>query len=272
MTGTGSLKVGVNWTKAAHAPLMSELMRSGRADYCEILIDNFLHTPAHELAEVLGGAPVAFHIMHSRFLERSEEQLVHIAKRIREMARELRPLYISDHLLRFTSGGRELVVLPELDYERVYDHVRERVTWWQNALDVQVCFENYPSILDSGLKQPAFFEALLADTKAGLLFDLSNSICAQRNCGVDPAAWDGLLRNTTHFHTAGYELSANPPHIAVDTHGQPLAEDTLALIRRVTRQLPQPMTICVERDEKVELELWSHDLFAVREMRRNPHA
>lgn len=272
MTAAGSLKVGVNWTKTHHASLIGELLRSGRADYCEILIDNFLHTPAHELAEVVGGAPVAFHIMHSRFLERSEEELVFIARRIRELARELRPFYISDHLQRFSSGSREFMLLPELDYERVYEHARERVAWWQNALDTQVHFENYPSMLDSGLKQPAFFEALLGETKAGLLFDLSNAICAKRNCGVDPAAWDGLLRNTTHFHTAGYELSDNPPHIAVDTHGQALAEDTLALIRRVTSQLPQPMTICVERDQRVELEPWSQDLLAVREMRRNPHA
>jgi len=270
MSAEGSLKVGVNWTKAFHAPLIAELLRSGRADFCELLIDNFLHVPVRELTEVLGGAPVAFHIMHSRFLERSEEQLVHIAERIRELARELRPLYVSDHLLRFTVDGREVMFLPELDYERVYEHVRERVTWWQNALGTQVCLENYPSILDSGLKQPAFYEALLKDTGAGLLFDFSNAICARRNCGLEPSAWDGLLRQATHCHTAGYELSPSKL-IALDSHGQALAEDTLALMRRVMDQFPQPLSVCVERDQNVELEPWSQDLRTVRELRRTPH-
>ncbi|WXA92039.1 DUF692 family protein [Pendulispora brunnea] len=240
------------------------MLRDGQADFVEILIDNFLHVEPEDMATALDGAPVAFHIMHSRFLERTEAQLAFMASRIRTMARELRPFYISDHLLRFTVDGREVPFLPELDYGRTYDLVCQRVTSWQEQLGTPVLFENYPSIFDSGLEQPAFLERLFRETGAGLLFDVSNAVCAHRNCQLPLAAWDTLLERSTHFHVGGYEPSSEAPFVSLDLHGSPLADDTLDYLGRVFSRTSTAATISVERDNHVELEPWRADILAVR--------
>ncbi|WP_437310225.1 hypothetical protein [Sorangium sp. So ce388] len=61
--------------------------------------------------------------MHSRFIERPADELAFIAQRIRGFMRALSPMYVSDHLLRFTVSGRSVAFLPELDYERQGERV-----------------------------------------------------------------------------------------------------------------------------------------------------
>ena len=271
MAGVTSRQVGVNWTRGEHLPLIQQLVRSGRADYCEVLIDNFLHVPPEEMRRALGDVPVAFHIMHSRFLERDDETLRFMAARIRQLAGELKPLYLSDHLLRFSVAGREVLFLPELDYEQVYEHARKRIVFWQELLGGQVLFENYPSLIDTGLKQPAFFEALMRDTGMGVLFDFSNAVCARRNCGVEPSAWAPVLSQVEHFHAAGYEVSATAPFTALDTHGEDLAEDTLYFIRETLERASHPISLCIERDRNIELEAWGRSLEDARRVMGGDH-
>ncbi|MCY1078889.1 multinuclear nonheme iron-dependent oxidase [Archangium lansingense] len=254
----------MNWTRASRLPLIQQLLRTGHADFCEILIDNFFLVPPVEVRRALGDVPVAFHIMHSRFLERDDTTLAAMASRLRLLARELKPLYISDHLLRFTVEGREVPLLPELEYGHVYEHARQRVGLWQEMLGTQVYFENYPSLLEIGRDQPAFFEALVADTGMGVLFDLSNAICAWRNCGVKPDAWARLLPGVKHFHAGGYDVLPEPS-TAFDTHGGELAGDTLQLMQETLAQARQATTLCIERDRDVGFEAWSRDLVAARE-------
>ncbi|WP_394822058.1 DUF692 family multinuclear iron-containing protein [Pendulispora albinea] len=260
------VKVGVNWTRGVHLPLIQQMVGGRVADFVEVLIDNFLHVEPRAMAEALDGVPVAFHIMHSRFMERGPEDLAFMAGRIRALARELKPIYISDHLLRFSIEGRELIYLPELDYGPAYDGARRAVLAWQDRLESRVLFENYPSVFDAGHEQPAFLESLLRDTGAGLLFDISNAVCAQRNCGLSLSAWDRLVRDTEHFHVAGYEPSTEPPFVTLDMHGTNLADDTLAYTEHALRVAWHPSTISVERDNNVELEPWSADLSAVRRL------
>jgi uncharacterized protein (UPF0276 family) len=247
------------------------LVRTGHADYYELLIDNFLHVPPAQLRQALGDAPVAFHIMQSRFLERDESALGFIAARIRELARELKPLYVSDHLLRFTVDGRDVLVLPELDYDAVFEHARRRISLWQQLLETQVFFENFPSFMPGGHAQPAFFEALVAATGMGLLFDFSNAICAWRNCGVEPTAWSRLLAQARHFHAAGYEVQPAAPFTVIDTHGQQLAEDTLHFMGETLARLPEDVTICIEWDRNISVESWSRSLETVQRLSRGSH-
>lgn len=265
MPRDGAPALGVNWTRASRLPVIQQLLHTGRADFCEILIDNFLLVSPDQLRRTLGDVPVAFHIMHSRFLERDEDSLAAMASRLRLLARELEPLYISDHLVRFTVEGRDVPLLPELEYGRVYEQARRRVGLWQEMLGTRVYFENYPSLLETtGRHQPAFFEALVAETGMGVLFDLSNAICAWRNCGVALESWAGLLAGVIHFHAGGYSVSPTEPPTALDTHGEELAEDTLRFMQDTFARAPHPITLCIERDRNVEYEAWSRSLEAAR--------
>ena len=105
--------------------------------------------------------------------------------------------------------------------------MRERVDWWQQALGCQLLLENYPSIMDGGHDAPAFHERLYRDTGAGVLFDASNAVCAHLNCGVPLEAWEGIIESSSHFHTAGYNLSILQPHLILDTHDQALSDLSL---------------------------------------------
>jgi uncharacterized protein len=64
------MRCGVNLTSPKVLPEIRELLRDGSADFCEILIDNFLHLCPKEMRVAIGDVPVGFHIMWSRYLER----------------------------------------------------------------------------------------------------------------------------------------------------------------------------------------------------------
>jgi len=122
------MRIGFNYTLGSTAPLVRHLLASGKIDYVELLIDNFLPVPPDELAAGFD-APVGFHIMFSKFIESDEKALNSMARRLRVLIDRLKPLYVSDHLARFTHAGRQLYHLAELDYLGDYERIRARVDW-----------------------------------------------------------------------------------------------------------------------------------------------
>lgn len=255
------MRLGVNWTSSTNLAAVGELLRRGSADFCEILIDNFLHHEPSVVREVVGERPVAFHVMFSRFIERDEAELAAMGARLRLFAEELKPLYISDHITRFSVAGRSLALLSELDYEADERLVISRAAAWQDMVGARIHFENFPSVLPSGLLQPAFFSRVLAATGAGILFDLSNSLVAQANCGAPVEAWLDLAKATGHMHASGFRRSDTIPPIVLDSHDVSLAEETHALIKTLAAP---GKTLVIERDANIDVEAWDRDLIRAR--------
>ncbi len=243
------MRIGFNYTLGETAPLVRDLVASKRIDYVELLIDNFLSVPPDELAHGFD-APVGFHIMFSKFIENDKPTLESLAHRLRALIDRLKPLYVSDHIARFTHEGRQLYHLADIDYIHDYEHVRRRVDWWQQKLGCSLILENYPSIMDGGHDAPQFHERLYRDTGAGVLFDVSNAVCAHLNCGMPLAAWENIIDISSHFHVAGYNLSMLAPHLTLDTHNQTLSDTTMAFLQRYRTRLDKPgATITYERDD-----------------------
>ena len=259
------MQVGFNFTLGATLGMVQRLIAEGRIDFCEVLIDNFLNVPPAELAGAFE-CPVAFHVMHSRFLETDLELLDSLAARLRVYIDALRPIYVSDHVLRFSHRNQQLRHLAEVDYREEYDDVRRRVEWWQDRLGRRLYLENYPSIMDGGFEAPAFYQRLTRETGAGVLFDASNAVVAHRNCGSPLEAWDDVIRQTEHFHVAGYHHSFIEPHITIDTHDRQLADDTLDYLRsrRAAFDRSRSATITYERDMEIEYESVAEDLDTLR--------
>lgn len=246
------MKIGFNFTLGETLPLVRSLLASGRIDYVELLIDNFLAVPEEELAAGFD-VPVGFHIMFSKFIETDEAALDSLASRLRSLIDRMNPLYVSDHVARFTHDGRQLYHLAEIDYAADFGRVRERVDRWQQRLGRRLFLENYPSILDGGHDAPAFFERLSRDTGCGVLFDASNAVCAHLNCGVPLEAWDGVIDASRHFHTAGYNLSILQPHLVLDTHDRALSEATMAFLESRRGLFDKPgATMTYERDDNFD--------------------
>ncbi len=258
------MKIGFNFSLGTTYPLVTQLVRERAIDFCEILIDNFLQVPAVELAAAFD-CPVAFHIMFSKYMESDQAALEDLAARLREYIDILRPLYVSDHIAAFSHLGRHLYHLAEVDYAGAYRQIRERTLWWQERLGCRVHLENYPSIMDGGHDAPAFFARLTKETGCGLLFDISNAVCAQRNCGLPLDAWSPLAAEARHFHIAGFTGSILSPRLAIDAHDTDLAPDTLAYLERIGPALALPgRTLTYERDGNIEYEAIVRDLHRLR--------
>ena len=258
------MQIGFNFTVGDTLSLTQRLIQEKKIDYCELLIDNFLHVPPQELKQAFP-CPISFHIMLSKFLENDVVALSDMADRLQEYIEVLQPLYISDHIACFSHRGRQLYHLAESDYQNDYAHILQRVQWWQTELGQRLYLENYPSLLPGGHEAPGFFEKLIGGSGAGILFDISNAICAARNCGLPTKNWQTLIASTQHFHVGGYAPSILAPHLTLDTHDTTLADDTLNFIVQQRVLLNQPNnTITYERDGNFSYDQISADLAALR--------
>jgi uncharacterized protein (UPF0276 family) len=255
------MHVGVNLTSPISSEVPLALLRGGHANFCELLIDNFLHLAPETVREAVGDVPLGFHIMNSRFLEQEPDILTPMATRLRYLIEELEPLYVSDHLGHFSHQGRRLPMVLELDYEAEYAATAERVKRWQDLLGQRLYVENFPSLFPAGRGQAAFYARLLAETGAGLLFDLSNAVVAERNGGLAASAWLPLAAATTHFHVAGYTYENASPPVTLDTHDTNVSEESLAFVALAGRTAA---TVTVERDANITEASWLEDLQAVR--------
>jgi uncharacterized protein len=258
------MRIGFNFTLNGTLEMVQRMIRERQIDYCELLIDNFLHVPPKQLIDAFD-CPVGFHIMLSKFLESEPDALEKLANRLRFFIDEMGPIYVSDHLLYFTHNGRQLYHLGEIDYVKEYDAVRQRVERWQDLLGRQLFVENYPSIMEGGWDAPEFYRRLARETGAGVLFDASNAICAQHNCGAPVDLWKDTIESTPRFHVAGYGLSFIEPHIVTDSHDRELAPDTLDFLSRLRGSFDKPgATITYERD--FEIDSISADLQRLRDI------
>lgn len=252
--------VGVNYTSSRHFPLFRELIDSGCVDYVEILIDNFLTVPAQSILEKFENIPIAFHIMNSQFFESDPQRLSAIAAPLRSLIREIKPLYVSDHVGCFTHNGCVLPVLGEYDYRKIEPAIAS-VDRWQELLGTRIILENFPSYTADGFAQPDFFRTLLDKTGAGLLFDISNAVVAEHNAKVAPGAWDTLIDACDHFHAGGYSESPYPPLMLLDTHDRKLSDATHAAIAAImARREPKASTLTIEFDRNIQMESWKEEL------------
>jgi uncharacterized protein len=260
------MRIGFNFTLGPTLGLVQRLVAERKIDYCELLIDNFLQVPPAQLLEAFD-CPIGFHIMFSKFMENDLDTLDAMATRLREYVDCLQPLYVSDHVARFTHEGRQLYHLAEPEYRRDYEAIRSRVLWWQDRLGQKLYLENYPSIMDNGLDAPWFFEQIVRDTGAGVLFDASNAVCSHRNCGLALSAWEAVVKSTRHFHVGGYNASILDPEITLDTHDQALASDVLSFLTHYQDDFDKPgATLTYERDDNLDYDAIVQDLDALRKV------
>jgi uncharacterized protein (UPF0276 family) len=255
--------VGVNYTSSRQFALIRELIDLKAVDFVEILIDNFLTVPARSILRAFHDVPIAFHIMNSRFLESDKLRLHELSVPLKTLIKEINPLYVSDHVGRFSRNGCLLPILGEYDYCQI-DHAIALVNLWQELLGTQILFENFPSYSPDGFTQPDFFKAILHETGAGLLFDISNAVIAKHNAGVPLSAWHPLVKGRCHFHAGGYSESVKSDSnsvILLDTHDRALSEVTNAAVHALLHEHQfDASTITIEFDRNIQIDSWMQEL------------
>jgi uncharacterized protein len=249
------MRLGANITRNANFKMAEVFNRSGHLDFYELLLDNFLHLEPAQIRRRIGDTPVSFHIMGSRFMDRDESQLAVMAERIRHFTAALEPLYVSDHILRWTLGGQLMSDAIEIEYDD--ESNLRRVAKWTEMLGCQVKFENFASCSQEGAGQLDFFRAMKAELGVEPLFDYSNAVVAELNGATPAVEWIESELDLTTSHVSGFRMTDGSLYI--DSHDVKVGEESWELIRSADSIGKGPATLVIERDGVVDQDEWESD-------------
>lgn len=260
------MRVGINLTSNKSLLVAKKLIDNNCIDFCEILVDNFISYDPSMIFDLIGNFPISFHIMNSRFLERSFEDLKELSGIIRNWINVIKPLYISDHIAKFTVNGRLIAKLGEINYLDDYEMVKSKVEKWQDILQSKIFFENFPSFLDYESNQIDFLESLKSETLCGILFDFSNAVIASENSSYKVDKWADLAISSEHFHIAGYRPSDSLPTLLIDTHDCPISTKSIGFFQDCLKQSEknENKTIVLERDSGIDFNYCLSDIDKIR--------
>lgn len=260
------MKIGVNLTSSHSISIASKLLKMQSIDFCELLIDNFITYDPYMILDKIGSTPVSFHIMRSRFMERNTKDLKELSSRVKHWIDILRPIYVSDHIAKFSVNGRSLIFLGEMNYKNDYKKVKIGVQKWQELLGTKVYFENFPSFIDYDANQIDFLKMLRNETSCGILFDFSNAVIASKNSKYLVNRWLNTASSAKHFHVAGFCTSNTDPNLWIDSHDCELSRGTVDFFTRFLKTIDTSVdkTIVIERDAKIELNSWLSDIKKIK--------
>lgn len=197
-------------------------------------------------------APVALHGV-SLNLGGTDPLNLPFLKRLKELARRVDAVHVSDHLCWTGARGQNLHDLLPLPYtEEALSHIARRVEAAQTALGRPLLVENVSSYLtyaDSAMTEWEFLSALARRTGCGLLLDVNNIHVSAVNHAFDGRDFlRGLPKNAVgYMHLAGYAVNDG---ILIDTHDHPVWPPVWDLYREALKVFGDVPTL-IEWDDKI---------------------
>ena len=160
----------------------------------------------------------------------------------------------SEHLC-FTSvdGATTHELLPMPFTRASARHAAARVRELKPRLPVPFLLENvtyYAELGESEMDEAAFITEVLEGADAGWLLDINNVYVNSLNFGFDPYRWfEGMpLHRVAQIHIAGHDRYDD---LVVDTHGAPVADPVVDLMRFVLPRIGRPVPVLLERDNDI---------------------
>lgn len=226
-----------------------------RIDWFEAITENYLEPggqPRAILRRIRERGPITLHGV-SLSLGSTDPIDKQYLRSVRELAREIEPALVSDHLCWSSLSGQhvhDLWPLPRT--EESLAHVAERVLLVEEALGRPLVIENisaYMAFGSSTIAEAEFLAELCRRTHCKLLVDLNNLYVCERNLGVDAAAWLTAIPRgaVAQFHLAGH--SDQGSHL-LDTHDAPVCDDVWSLYRLALARFGVVPTM-IEWDEQL---------------------
>lgn len=227
--------------------------RRPAVDWLEIVSENFMGIGGRTrqmLRRLRADYPLVLHGLSLSIAGQDPLDGRHLA-RLRELADEVEPRFVTDHLAWTSWRGRESHdLLPVAYTAAVLDHVARRVEQVQAHLGRRLYLENpttYVAFAGNEMDEAEFLAALCRRSGCGVLLDVNNLFVNQRNLGWDPEPYLARLdrESVAYFHVAGHAVLSD---VRIDTHDAPVPDPVWALYQRACARFPAAGTI-LERDD-----------------------
>ena len=175
----------------------------------------------------------------------------------------------SEHLC-FSSvdGSTTHELLPMPLTRAAVRHTIQRARELKDRLPVPFLLENityYAELGEKELAEPEFIGEILEGADVGWLLDVNNVYVNSLNFGFDPKDWLARvpLDRVVQMHIAGHERWGD---LVVDTHGAPVIDPVLELMRWVLPRIGRPVPVLLERDNDIpDLEVLLAERAAIQE-------
>ena len=231
------------------------LSRHPRVDWFEVISENFMDSrgrPRYVLEQIAERYPVVMHGV-SLSIGSTDPLNFDYLRRLKALADDIKPLWISDHVCWTGVAGRNTHdLLPMPLTETSLKHVVERVRQVQDFLERPFVLENpstYVGFTGSTLSEWEFISRMAAGADCGLLLDVNNVYVSSRNHDFDP---EEFIRSVPHerivqFHLAGHTDCQT--HL-IDTHDNHVVDPVWKLYR-LAHQLTGGVSTLLEWDARI---------------------
>ncbi len=224
-------------------------------DWFEIISENFIDSqgrPRYVLEQIADRYPIVMHGV-SLSIGSTDPLDFEYLTRLRDLARIVKPKWISDHLCWTGVAGRNTHDLLPIPFNRhTLKHVVERVKAVSDFLERPLVLENpssYITFRDSTMDEWTFMTEMAEQADCGLLLDVNNVYVSSFNHDLDPIEF---IRNLPHkrivqFHLAGH--SNYTTHL-IDTHDDHVIDPVWELYR-LAHELTGGVSTLLEWDASI---------------------
>ena len=240
--------------RSPHYP--AYLAGDAAVDFVEVISENFMGEggrPLHTLDQVRERYPVVLHGVSMSIGSANGLDDDYLTQ-LKNLARRVRPLWVSDHLCWTGIDGFNSHDLPPLPYtQEALATAIANVNHAQDVLERSMLLENpssYLTFADDTMSEWQFLRELVSQTDCYLLLDINNIYVSGMNHGFDPMTYLEAIpaERVRQIHLAGH--SAGRDGLLIDTHDHPVPDPVWELYRNVAGRFAHA-AVMVERDDDI---------------------
>jgi len=195
------------------------LEKQPEVDWFEVISENFMDSggrPRYVLHQIAERYPVVMHGV-SLSIGSTDPLNWDYLKKLKALAAEVNPIWISDHLCwTGVLGVNTHDLLPVPLNEESLKHICNRINKIQDFLGRPLILENpstYLTFAHSTIEEAEFMRLMTEETGCGLLLDVNNVYVSCFNNDLDPVAYIEALPHDriVQMHLAGHLQDSNIP-------------------------------------------------------------
>lgn len=245
-------------------------------DWFEVLTENYLvpgGKPHYYLDQIRERYPVVMHGV-SMSIGGSDALNMDYLQQVKDLAQQIEPRWISDHLCWTGLNGLNAHDLLPLPYtQEAIKHVVERVEKVQDFLGRRMLLENvssYVTYTDSEISEWEFISTIAEQADCLILLDVNNIYVSSVNHEFDPLDYlHGIPpERVQQYHIAGH---SDYTDYAIDTHDAEIIQPVWDLYAQAVQRFDNVSTM-IERDDNIpELPILLAELDKAREIAAKHH-